>query len=83
MKGVANTSPMAKAIITALSLDAELVRKSIASRLNSGKESMKEKVANNGLYAGSRAPDKDFYVKRPKAAKSPRKRPSASDALRL
>ena len=64
MKGVANTSPMAKAIITALSLDAELERNSIASRLNSGKENMKEKGAKNGLYAGSRAPDKDFYVKR-------------------
>ena len=54
MKGAANTSPMAKAIITALSLDAELERNSIASRLNSGKENIKKRRAQKMDYTPAR-----------------------------
>ena len=53
-------NPMAKVILTVLALGAELERKSIVSRLNSGRERAKEKGVKMGRPEGSRMPDKDF-----------------------
>ena len=66
-------NPMAKVILTVLALGAELERKSIVSRLNSGRERAKEKGVKMGRPEGSRMSDKDLLAKYPEVAKKLRK----------
>lgn len=66
-------NPMAKVILTILALGAELERKSIVSRLNSGRERAKEKGVRMGRPEGTRMSDKDLLAKYPEVAKKLRK----------
>ena len=66
-------NPMAKVILTVLALGAELERKSIVSRLNSGRERAKEKGVKMGRPEGSRMSDKDLFAKYPEVVKKLRK----------
>ena len=66
-------NPTAKIILTVLALGAELERKGIASRLNSGRETAKEKGVKMGRPKGSKMSDEDFLRKYPEVAKKLRK----------
>ncbi len=66
-------NPMAKVILTVLALGAELERKSIVGRLNSGRERAKEKGVKMGRPEGSKMSDKDLLAKYPEVAKKLRK----------
>ena len=76
-------NPMAKVILTVLALGAELERKSIVSRLNSGRERAKEKGVKMGRPAGSKMSDKDLLAKYPEVAKKLRKGVSIRDVSKI
>ena len=76
-------NPMAKVILTILALGAELERKSIVSRLNSGRERAKEKGVKMGRPAGSKMSDKDLLAKYPEVAKKLRKGVSIRDVSKI
>lgn len=75
--------PMAKVILTVLALGAELERKSIVSRLNSGRERAKEKGVKMGRPEGSRMSDEDLLKKYPDVAKKLRKGLSIREVAKL
>lgn len=62
-------NPMAKVILTVLALGAAMERKSIVSRLNSGREMAKEKGVRMGRPEGSKMSNKDMLKKYPEAVK--------------
>ena len=66
-------NPMAKLMLTVLGLGAELERKNIVSRLNSGRERAKEKGVKMGRPEGSRMSDKDLLAKYPEVVRKLRK----------
>ena len=74
---------MAKVILTVLALGAELERKSIVSRLNSGRERAKEKGVKMGRPEGSKMSDKDLLAKYPEVAKKLRKGLPIRDVAKL
>ena len=76
-------NPMAKVILTILALGAEIERKSIVSRLNSGRERAKEKGVQMGRPAGSKMSDKDLLAKYPEVAKKLRKGVSIRDVSKI
>lgn len=76
-------NPMAKVILTVLALGAELERKSIVSRLNSGRERAKEKGVKMGRPEGSKMSDKDLYAKYPEVAKKLRKGLSIREVAKI
>ena len=76
-------NPMAKVILTVLALGAELERKSIVSRLNSGRERAKEKGVRMGRPEGSKMSDEDLLAKYPEVAKKLRKGLSVRDVAKL
>ena len=76
-------NPMAKVILTVLALGAELERKSIVSRLNSGRERAKEKGVRMGRPEGSKMSDKDLLAKYPEVAKKLRKGLPIRDVAKL
>ena len=76
-------NPMAKVILTVLALGAELERKSIVSRLNSGRERAKEKGVKMGRPEGTRMSDKDLLDKYPEVVRKLRKGLSIRDVAQL
>ena len=76
-------NPMAKVILTVLALGAELERKSIVSRLNSGRERAKEKGVKMGRPEGSKMSDKDLLEKYPEVAKKLRKGLSIREVAKI
>ena len=76
-------NPMAKVILTVLALGAELERKSIVGRLNSGRERAKEKGVKMGRPEGSKMSDKDLLSKYPEVAKKLRKGLSIREVAKL
>ena len=64
---------IAKVMLTVLGLGAEIERKSIVSRLNSGRELAKERGVRMGRPEGSKMSDKDLLAKYPEVAKKLRK----------
>ena len=74
---------MAKVILTVLALGAELERKSIVGRLNSGRERAKEKGVKMGRPEGSKMSDKDFLAKYPEVAKKLRKGLSIREVAKI
>lgn len=76
-------NPMAKVILTVLALGAELERKSIVGRLNSGRERAKEKGVKMGRPEGSKMSDKDFLAKYPEVAKKLRKGLSIREVAKI
>ena len=64
---------IAKMMLTVLGLGAEIERKSIVSRLNSGRELAKERGVRMGRPEGSKMSDKDLLAKYPEVAKKLRK----------
>ena len=76
-------NPMAKIILTVLALGAELERKSIVSRLNSGRERAKAKGVKMGRPYGSKVSDKDLLKKYSDVAKKLRKGLALRDVAQL
>ena len=76
-------NPMAKVILTVLALGAELERKSIVSRLNSGRERAKEKGVKMGRPEGSKMSDKDLLAKYPEVVKKLRKGLSIREVAKI
>ena len=76
-------NPMAKVILTVLALGAELERKSIVSRLNSGRARAKERGVRMGRPEGSKMSDEDLLTKYPEVAKKLRKGLSVRDVAKL
>ena len=76
-------NPMAKVILTVLALGAEIERKSIVSRLNSGRERAKEKGVRMGRPEGTRMSDKDLLAKYPEVVRKLRKGLSIREVAKL
>lgn len=76
-------NPMAKIILTVLALGAELERKSIVGRLNSGRERAKAKGVKMGRPYGSKVSDKDLLKKYSDVAKKLRKGLALRDVAQL
>ena len=76
-------NPMAKIILTVLALGAELERKSIVGRLNSGRERAKAKGVRMGRPCGSKMSDRDLLEKYPDVAKKLRKGMVMRDVAKL
>ena len=76
-------NPMAKLMLTVLGLGAELERKNIVSRLNSGRERAKEKGVKMGRPEGTRMSDKDLLDKYPEVVRKLRKGLSIRDVAQL
>lgn len=76
-------NPMAKILLTVLALGAELERKSIVGRLNSGRERAKERGVRVGRPAGSKMSDKDLLEKYPHVSKKLRKGLSTREVAKL
>ena len=76
-------NPMAKIILTVLALGAELERKSIVGRLNSGRERAKAKGVRMGRPCGSKMSDSDLLEKYPDVAKKLRKGMVMRDVAKL
>lgn len=74
---------IAKMMLTVLGLGAEIERKSIVSRLNSGRELAKERGVRMGRPEGSKMSDKDLLAKYPEVAKKLRKGHSVRDVAKL
>lgn len=74
---------MAKILLTVLALGAELERKSIVGRLNSGRERAKERGVRIGRPAGSKMSDNDLLEKYPNVSKKLRKGLSIRDVAKL
>lgn len=66
-------NPMAKFMLTVLGLGAELERKSIVSRLNSGRELAKERGVKMGRKKGYKVSDEEILAKYPEVARKLRK----------
>ena len=64
---------IAKMMLTVLGLGAEIERKSIVSRLNSGRELAKERGVRMGRPEGSKMSDKDLLAKYPEVVRKLRK----------
>ena len=64
---------IAKMMLTVLGLGAEIERKSIVSRLNSGRELAKERGVRMGRPEGSKISDKDLLAKYPEVVRKLRK----------
>ena len=60
-------------MLTVLGLGAEIERKSIVSRLNSGRELAKERGVRMGRPEGSKISDKDLLAKYPEVVRKLRK----------
>ena len=76
-------NPMAKVILTVLALGAELERRSIVGRLNSGRERAKEKGVRMGRPEGSKMSDKDLLAKYPEVVKKLRKGLSIREVAKI
>lgn len=76
-------NPMAKIILTVLALGAELERKSIVGRLNSGRERAKAKGVRMGRPCGSKMSDRDLLEKYSAVAKKLRKGMPMRDVAKL
>ena len=76
-------NPMAKIILTVLALGAELERKSIVGRLNSGRERAKAKGVRMGRPCGSKMSDSDLLEKYSAVAKKLRKGMPMRDVAKL
>lgn len=76
-------NPMAKVILTVLALGAAMERKSIVSRLNSGREMAKEKGVRMDRPEGSKMSNKDMLKKYPEAVKMLRKGLPIRDVAKL
>lgn len=76
-------NPMAKIILTVLALGAELERKSIVGRLNSGRERAKAKGVRMGRPCGSKMSDSDLLEKYSDVAKKLRKGMPMRDVAKL
>lgn len=76
-------NPMAKVILTVLALGAELERKNIVGRLNSGRERAKENGVKMGRPEGSKMSDKDLLAKYPEVAKKLRKGLSIREVAKI
>lgn len=74
---------IAKMMLTVLGLGAEIERKSIVSRLNSGRELAKERGVRMGRPAGTTLSDRAILEKYPEVAKRLRKGQSIRDIARL
>lgn len=74
---------IAKMMLTVLGLGAEIERKSIVSRLNSGRELAKERGVRMGRPEGSKMSDKDLLAKYPEVAKKLRKGLPIRDVAKL
>ena len=66
-------NPAAKMVLTALALGAEMERKLILGRLNSGRELAKKKGVRMGRPKGSSLTNKEFLSKHPEVVKHLRK----------
>lgn len=67
------SSPIAKMMLTILGLGAEIERKSIVSRLNSGRELAKERGVRMGRKKGTKISDEKILAKYPDVARKLRK----------
>ena len=76
-------NPMAKIILTVLALGAELERKSIVGRLNSGRERAKARGVRMGRPCGSKMSDSDLLEKYSAVAKKLRKGMPMRDVAKL
>lgn len=76
-------NPMAKIILTVLALGAELERKSIVGRLNSGRERAKAKGVKMGRPYGSKMSDRNLLKKYPDVAKKLQKGLAMRDVAKL
>ena len=76
-------NPMAKIILTVLALGAELERKSIVGRLNSGRERAKAKGVKMGRPHGSKMSDRNLLKKYPDVAKKLQKGLAMRDVAKL
>ena len=76
-------NPMAKIILTVLALGAELERKSIVGRLNSGRERAKAKGIKMGRPHGSKMSDRNLLKKYPDVAKKLQKGLAMRDVAKL
>ena len=76
-------NPLAKVILTVLALGAELERKSIVRRLNSGRERAKEKGVKLGRPKGSMMSNQELLNKYPEVAKKLRKGRSIREIAKI
>lgn len=76
-------NPIAKVMLTVLALGADLERKSIVNRLNSGRERAKEKGVKMGRPKGTKMSDEDILAKYPEAAKKLRKGLSIREVAKI
>ena len=74
---------IAKMMLTVLGLGAEIERKSIVSRLNSGRELAKERGVRMGRPEGSKMSDKDLLAKYPEVVRKLRKGLSIREVAKL
>ena len=76
-------NPLAKVILTVLALGAEIERKSIVGRLNSGRERAKEKGVKMGRPQGSMMSNQELLNKYPEVVKKLRKGLSIREAAKI
>ena len=76
-------NPLAKVILTVLALGAELERKSIVRRLNSGRERAIEKGVKLGRPKGSMMSNQDLLAKYPEVVKKLRKGRSIREIAKI
>lgn len=76
-------NPLAKVILTVLALGAEIERKSIVGRLNSGRERAKEKGVKLGRPKGSMMSNQELLNKYPEVVKKLRKGRSIREIAKI
>ena len=76
-------NPLAKVILTVLALGAEIERKSIVGRLNSGRERAKEKGVKMGRPKGSMMSNQELLNKYPEVVKKLRKGRSIREIAKI
>lgn len=76
-------NPLAKVILTVLALGAEIERKSIVGRLNSGRDRAKEKGVKMGRPKGSMMSNQELLNKYPEVVKKLRKGLSIREAAKI
>lgn len=76
-------NPLAKVILTVLALGAEIERKSIVGRLNSGRERAKEKGVKMGRPQGSMMSNQELLNKYPEVVKKLRKGRSIREIAKI
>ena len=76
-------NPLAKVILTVLALGAEIERKSIVGRLNSGRERAKEKGVKMGRPQGSMMSNQELLNKYPEVVKKLRKERSIREIAKI